>query len=48
MINNLTSQKTRSQTQTVGLDIQEDITKVLEKCATPAIPVEYKEFKKLF
>jgi hypothetical protein len=48
IINSLTSQKTRSQTQTVGLDIQEDITKVLEKRATPAIPVEYKEFKKLF
>jgi hypothetical protein len=48
MINSLTSQKTRSQTQTVGLDIQKDITKVLEKRATPAIPVKYKEFEKLF
>jgi transposase InsO family protein len=48
MINSLTSQKTRSQTRTVGLDIQEDMTKVLEKRATPAIPVEYKEFEKLF
>jgi hypothetical protein len=32
----------------VGLDIQEDMTKVLEKYTTPAIPVEYKEFEKLF
>jgi hypothetical protein len=48
MINNITLHKTRPKTQTVGLDIQEDITKVLEKRATPAIPAEYREFEKLF
>jgi transposase InsO family protein len=45
--NNITS-KTRPLRKRLSLDSHEDITKVLEKRATPAIPSEYREFSKLF
>jgi hypothetical protein len=49
-INNIAS-KPRSSQRRLNLDTQEGkypMSKVLEKRATPAIPSEYREFKKLF